>query len=169
MRTLISSRAPDMLAGVEDRKSMVKIPPPAWALLFLALTAAINYFAGWPTVPYLKSLPVGLTLIALGFILSHWAFVTFLRAGTQLLPTSKTNSRLVTAGPFRFTRNPMYLGLVVISVGVAVTSGALAVFAAPFLTFVTINWLHIPFEEAKMRRQFGEAFDSYTRAVRRWI
>jgi protein-S-isoprenylcysteine O-methyltransferase Ste14 len=42
-------------------------------------------------------------------------------------------------------------------------------FAVPVLAFATANWVHIPFEEAKMRRQFGSAYDSYTAKVRRWI
>jgi protein-S-isoprenylcysteine O-methyltransferase Ste14 len=42
-------------------------------------------------------------------------------------------------------------------------------FAVPFLVFATTNWVHIPFEEAKMRRQFGERYDRYTRQTRRWI
>jgi len=148
---------------------VVTIPPPIWAFTWLILTAAISYLAGWPTSPYLKSLPIGLALIVVGFVVPVWAVVKFRRAGTELNPASKTNNKLVTDGPFRFTRNPMYLGLVVLSLGVAVAAGALPMFAAPFLTFATANWIHIPFEEAKMRRQFGEAFDTYTRGVRRWI
>jgi protein-S-isoprenylcysteine O-methyltransferase Ste14 len=45
----------------------------------------------------------------------------------------------------------------------------LPMFAVPILAFATANWVHIPFEEAKMRRQFGSAYDSYTASVRRWI
>jgi protein-S-isoprenylcysteine O-methyltransferase Ste14 len=63
----------------------------------------------------------------------------------------------------------MYLGLVVLSLGVAVAAGAILMFVAPLLVFATANWVHIPFEEAKMRRQFGPAFDDYARNVRRWL
>jgi protein-S-isoprenylcysteine O-methyltransferase Ste14 len=47
--------------------------------------------------------------------------------------------------------------------------GALPMFAVPLLVFATANWAHIPFEEVKMRQQFGAAFDDYMRQVRRWI
>ena len=73
------------------------------------------------------------------------------------------------SGPYRLTRNPMYLGLVSISLGIAVWVGSLPMFAVPLLVFATANRVHIPFEEAKMRRRFGEAYDRYTRQTRRWI
>jgi protein-S-isoprenylcysteine O-methyltransferase Ste14 len=63
----------------------------------------------------------------------------------------------------------MYLGLITITSGIAFWIGALPMFAVPLLVFATANWVHIPFEEAKMRRQFGAAFDAYTGRVRRWI
>jgi protein-S-isoprenylcysteine O-methyltransferase Ste14 len=148
---------------------MLKLLPPIWALFFLMLTAAVSYLAGWPTSPYLHSVPVGLALIVVGVIAPVWAIAEFRRADTQLNPTSETNNRLVTKGPFRLTRNPMYLGLVIVTLGIAVATGAVPIFAAPMLTFAIANWIHIPFEEAKMRRQFGQPFDDYTRAVRRWI
>jgi protein-S-isoprenylcysteine O-methyltransferase Ste14 len=59
--------------------------------------------------------------------------------------------------------------LVIVTLGIAFWVGAWPMFLAPIATFATANWVHIPFEEAKMRRQFGEAFDAYTRSVRRWI
>ena len=95
--------------------------------------------------------------------------ILFRSVGTQLNPTSETNNKLVTNGPFQFTRNPMYLGLVILSLGVAIATGAILMFVVPVLVFATANWVHIPFEEAKMQRQFGPAFDNYARHVRRWL
>jgi protein-S-isoprenylcysteine O-methyltransferase Ste14 len=63
----------------------------------------------------------------------------------------------------------MYLGLVTVTLGIAFWVGAWPMFLAPIATFVTANWVHVPFEEDKMRRQFGEAFDAYARKVRRWV
>jgi protein-S-isoprenylcysteine O-methyltransferase Ste14 len=63
----------------------------------------------------------------------------------------------------------MYLGLTIFTLGIALCARSLPMFAVPVLVFATANWAHIPFEEAKMRRQFGVAFDDYTRTVRRWI
>lgn len=148
---------------------MLKFPPPIWTVLFLLLTTGASYLAGWPTAPLLHSPSVGIGLIVLGFFAPVWVSILFRRAGTQIDPTSATNNRLVTDGPFRFSRNPVYLGLIVLSLGVAVATGAILIFVAPFLMFATANWVHIPFEEAKMRRQFGPTFDDYARKVRRWL
>ena len=75
----------------------------------------------------------------------------------------------MTGGPYRFTRNPMYLGLVVLAVGIAVWVGTWPLVIAPLAVFATANWVHIPFEEAKMRRQFGADYDGYVARVRRWM
>ena len=112
---------------------------------------------------------LGVALVAIGVAISAWAFLLFRREGTELNPRSEVNKALVVHGPFRFTRNPMYLGLVIITAGIAFWVGSLPMFAVPFLAFATANWAHIPFEEAKMRRQFGAAFEQYTREVRRWL
>jgi protein-S-isoprenylcysteine O-methyltransferase Ste14 len=93
----------------------------------------------------------------------------FRREGTELNPVSTTNRKLVISGPFSFTRNPMYLGLVIATLGIAFWVGAWPMFLAPIAVFATTNWVHIPFEEAKMRRQFGAEYDAYVSRVRRWI
>jgi protein-S-isoprenylcysteine O-methyltransferase Ste14 len=72
-------------------------------------------------------------------------------------------------GIYRFTRNPMYLGLVILTLGIAVWVGAWPMFIAPIAVFATANWVHIPFEEDKMHRQFGATYDGYVRRVRRWV
>ena len=98
-----------------------------------------------------------------------WAVALFRKAGTEVNPTSPANRALVTDGPFRFTRNPMYLGLVIVTLGIAIWVGAWPMFAVPIAVFLTANGVHIPFEEAKMRRQFPAEFDAYAGRTRRWI
>lgn len=148
---------------------MVRLPPPVWALAYVLIAAAISYGAGWPGMPGLRIVPLAVVLIVLGIVLSFSAARLFRREGTELNPTSETNAKLVTSGPFRFTRNPMYLGLVLFTLGIAFSVGAWPMLLAPVAIFATANWVHIPFEEAKMRRQFGDAFDVYCGKVRRWI
>ncbi len=146
---------------------MVRLPPPIWALAFLLIAAAISYLAGWPGLPELRIVWLAVILIAAGVVIAISGARLFRREGTELNPTSETNAKLVTSGPFRFTRNPMYTGLLLFMVGIAFAVGAL--FLAPIAMFATANWVHIPFEEAKMRRQFGAEFDAYCGKVRRWI
>lgn len=62
----------------------------------------------------------------------------------------------------------MYFGLVIAALGIAIWVGAWPMLAAPVAVFATANFIHIPHEEAKMRRQFGAAYDAYVHRVRRW-
>lgn len=146
---------------------MLRLPPPIWTLIWLLLTAGLSWMLHWPRG--LQSTPVGVALALLGLVTPIWAMVLFRRAGTEIKPTSPANKALVTSGPYAFTRNPMYLGLVIVSLGIAIWVGAWPMLLAPLATFATASFVHIPFEEAKMRRQFGEAFDAYAARVRRWL
>jgi protein-S-isoprenylcysteine O-methyltransferase Ste14 len=148
---------------------MLKLPPPVWALLFLSIAGAASWLHSWRGLVDLHVVWLGVALVAVGVAVAVWAFALFRREGTEINPISETNASLVVRGPFRFTRNPMYLGLVFITFGIAFWVGSLPMFAVPVLVFATANWVHIPFEEAKMRRQYGAAFDKYTGRVRRWI
>jgi protein-S-isoprenylcysteine O-methyltransferase Ste14 len=149
---------------------MLRLPPPIWTMIFLGLTAAASWLAGlepigWPP----DRAAIGMAIFFAGGVPPLWAFRDFRRAGTEIDPTSETNRVLITAGPNRLTRNPMYLGLVIIALGLAVWVGWWPMLAAPILAFLTANFVHVPFEEAKMRRQFGAAYDAYAARVRRWV
>ena len=148
---------------------MLRLPPPIWALIFLGLCAALSWAMGWPPGLGPYHVPLGIVLFLVGWILPVWAVGRFRQAGTELNPASQTNRALVTDGPFRLTRNPMYLGLTVSTLGAAIWIGPWPMLLAPVAVFATANFVHIPFEEAKMRLQFGEAFDAYAGRVRRWL
>jgi len=145
---------------------MLKIPPPVWMFIYLAIAGALSLAFAFP---HFGNVPLGIALTALGAAIAFWGRYIFHVEGTQIMPTSETNKKLVQRGPFAFTRNPMYLGLVTFSLGLALWIGAAALYAVPVAMFITTNWVHIPFEEAKMRRQYGIVFDDYAKRVRRWI
>jgi protein-S-isoprenylcysteine O-methyltransferase Ste14 len=148
---------------------MLKLPPPIWAFAYLLIAAVISYLAGWPGTSTLRIVPLAIVLIIAGIASAVSAALLFRSVGTDLNPTSATNAELVVSGPFRFTRNPMYLGLVLFTLGIAFWVGAWPMLFVPVAIFATVNWSHIPFEEAKMHRQFGAEFDAYCGKVRRWI
>lgn len=148
---------------------MLKLPPPVWVFLYLIIARAVSFAFPWRALLDLRSVWLGVVLVAIGVAMSLWAFLLFRWEGTEIKPSSETNRSLVVRGPFRFTRNPMYLGLVIITVGIAFWVGSLPMFVVPCVTFATLNRAQIPFEEAKMHRQFGAAFEQYMRQVRRWI
>ena len=76
---------------------------------------------------------------------------------------------LVTAGPYRFTRNPMYLGIFIMLVGIAVWVGSLPMFIAPVGFVLLMSWVFIPYEEQRLGEAFGEAYREYSTKVRRWL
>ena len=148
---------------------MKLLPPPLWALLALSATYGLSFLPGLNQLPNLATRPAGLVIVGAALALLLWAIVQFRFAKTQLLPTSETNNALVTGGVFALTRNPMYLAMTLFCLGGALWFARLPMLLAPVLMFAVANWVFIPFEEAKMRRQFGEAFDAYCRRVRRWL
>jgi protein-S-isoprenylcysteine O-methyltransferase Ste14 len=143
------------------------VPPPLWALLALAATYALSLGLG--ALPLMPTRPLGLIVAAAALFLLFAAMSQFMFAGTQLLPASEKNNELVTGGVFAFTRNPMYLAMVLFCAGGALWFERIPMLLAPIIMFAIANWVFIPFEEAKMRRQFPDSFDAYAKRVRRWL
>ena len=149
---------------------MLRLTPPIWTMVYLALAAGVSWALGWPQIGWPPHhVSIGTVVFFAGWILPVWAFRLFRNEGTEVDPMSETNRVLVTGGPYQLTRNPMYLGLTIASLGMAILVGCWPMLAAPVAVFATANFVHIPFEEAKLRRQFGEAYDAYAGRVRRWI
>jgi protein-S-isoprenylcysteine O-methyltransferase Ste14 len=146
-----------------------EVPPPLWALLLLGVTYLLSLAPGLGATFSVNTRPAGMIVIAasLAFLLAP--MIQFWAAKTQLLPNSETNNALVTNGVYALTRNPMYLAMTLFALGGALWMGRSVMLLAPALMFAVANWVFIPFEEAKMRRQFGDAFDAYCKRVRRWV
>jgi protein-S-isoprenylcysteine O-methyltransferase Ste14 len=145
---------------------VVRVPPPVWLLISALIAYAIHRSFDTPMI--LRSLPAAIVLAIAGIALAMWGGATFSRAGTELNPASQANAKLVSNGPFRYTRNPMYSGVVLASLAVDLFFGTLPFFIATLLLFLLINGTFIPFEEAKMERQYGSEFRAYKSRVRRW-
>ncbi len=149
--------------------SIVKIPTPVWVLIFIVVAVVLNGALGLPAMASLHSMWLGIIVVLIGGAVAAWGRMTFAEAKTQVNPASVKNDKLVTAGPYKFTRNPMYLGLVIVSLGAAILGGLMPLYAVPVLTFLLDEFVIIPFEERKMERQHGDAYREYKRRVRRWI
>ncbi|HEX3916299.1 MAG TPA: isoprenylcysteine carboxylmethyltransferase family protein [Caulobacteraceae bacterium] len=149
---------------------MLRLPPPIWTMIFLALTAGAGWAIGWPAIPWPPHRDlVGMAIFFAGGVPPLWAYLVFRSENNNIDPLAETNSGVITSGPYAFSRNPMYLGLLIIAFGAALWVGAWPMLAAPPAVFLVANFVHIPFEEAKLRRQFGGAFDAYASRVRRWV
>jgi len=78
-------------------------------------------------------------------------------------------NKLVTSGPFRFSRNPNYLGMALLLFGIAILLGNLSAFISPMLFVVLIDIFVIPVEEKNLEKKFGKKYLDYKNRVRRWF
>ena len=111
---------------------------------------------------------VGAVLFTVGAVIAGWGLVTFHRARTTTVP-GKSSSRLVTWGPYRFCRNPMYVGLAMAYLGEALLLRQIWPAALLPLVLAYVNWVVIPVEQAKLTEVFGAEYAAYQRRVRRWL
>lgn len=146
---------------------IVRIATPIWLIGLIVAALLIDLALQLPAV--LQHRPVGYVLIAAGFALSFWAWLTFRRHNAEIQPSSDVHSTLVTNGPFRFSRNPMYLGAVILGLGAALLAGTWSMWLVPIVLFALQNFAIIPFEERSMERTFGEEYRAYKQRVRRWL
>ncbi|MEL7087062.1 MAG: isoprenylcysteine carboxylmethyltransferase family protein [Planctomycetota bacterium] len=106
--------------------------------------------------------------IAAGCLLCLAGAERFFRRGNTLLPRAR-GQQLVTGGVFRFSRHPMYLGMAMIVVGLALIAGSATVWLVPLAFVIVTDRQLIRREEAVLTEQFGEAYDDYRRRVHRWV
>jgi len=146
-----------------------KIPPPVWGLFFAGLMYLVAQWLpliAWQTQFRYVTLIV---LAGLGVGLDLYAVIGFFKAKTTINPLTPSASTLITYGLYKYTRNPMYLGMLLILAGWSSYLGALsAVLMLPLFVFV-INQLQIKPEELKLQQLFGQQYDDYCYNVRRWL
>jgi len=153
-----------------DDKSGVRIFPP---LIYLAaigvgflIQAAVpvRLAARWHDA----RLGAGVAFIVIAVVIVASAVFVFRRAGTTPNPTRPTTA-LVLRGPYRFTRNPMYVAWVILCLGVALAANVFWVAVMAFPAAVTTQRIVIKREEAYLTRKFGDEYRAYQARVRRWV
>lgn len=110
----------------------------------------------------------GWGVVALAALIAAAAEIAFLRAGTATLPTSPT-SAIVATGVYRFTRNPMYLALTLMLIGLGFALGSAWFWVSAAVAAALVTKLAIAREEAYLERKFGAAYLAYKGRVRRWL
>jgi protein-S-isoprenylcysteine O-methyltransferase Ste14 len=144
-------------------------PPLAWAVAVVA-GLALNWLQPLPFVPAaaLARWLVGAIAFALALGLFAWAIATMTRAGSNV-PTSRPSTVIVDTGPYRFTRNPIYLAMMLGLIGLAIAFNALWLLLALVPFALVIRYGVVAREEAYLERKFGDAYRSYRARVRRWL
>lgn len=142
--------------------------PPTYGMLAVVAMVAVHYLVPGMRLAVAPVTWLGVPFVIVGGIFNVWAGGLFKRRGTPFNPFAAPR-RLVREGPFALSRNPMYLGMVLAAIGVAMLMGTLS----PFIVVVALAWIlkarFIVVEEAQMEDAFGDDFRDYCRRVRRWV
>lgn len=144
-----------------------RILPPHYFLLALVLILATGYLEAGSLLP--GPWPwLGVIPIAIGVLLAVQGSRLFARAGTNIIPFSESTA-LVTGGVFSFSRNPMYMGMVLALAGTALVMNGLVPWLVVMAFVAILRGLFIRHEEVLMEQTFGADYLDYKSRVRRWL
>ncbi|APZ94371.1 methyltransferase family protein [Fuerstiella marisgermanici] len=155
----------------ELRSPGVNFPPPILFVISGYCGSAIEANVPVPlstVVVVPAQVPLGWSTVALGTALLGWALVTFVWMKTAIYP-NRPARQLVAQGPYRFSRNPMYVALTVITVGVSLLADNLWMLTLLPLVLIALTKLVIQPEERYLAETFGASYQSYQARVRRWL
>lgn len=141
--------------------------PPFLTLLGLILQGFLNSFLPFYSFNYFPTiLGIALVLIGVGSIV--YLLGLFKKKETAILPDGDPEV-LLTDGPYRYSRNPIYISMTIILIGSAMLYNCLSAFIIPILFMISIKNIWIDYEEAKLKKIFGQEYLNYQKKVRRWI
>ena len=148
--------------------SIPRIPPPGFFLAGIIIMILLNSYAPierWLDYPWRY---LGIVLIVPGFCLGLGCGIFFRKLGTNPKPGAKA-TLIVTKGPIRFSRNPMYLSLNIMLIGVAILLGTFSPLIVIPLFFFFVHTQFVLREEKLMEEWFGEPYLEYKRKTPRWL
>ncbi|HUR41594.1 MAG TPA: isoprenylcysteine carboxylmethyltransferase family protein [Verrucomicrobiae bacterium] len=147
-----------------------RIPPPLVALLFAGAMWGLASSTPSLDIPRNAAYMIAGSLALLGFVTMLAGALSFRRAKTTINPLKpETASTLVTSGVYRYTRNPMYLGMLLVLIAWAVALSSMAAFIGVVAFWLYIGRFQIRPEERALMAVFGSAFAAYRSNVRRWL
>lgn len=150
---------------------LVHIPPPVLFAVVFGAGLGLQHLAPLDVEAsgiVGASRAVGAALLVCGVLLGLYCVTMFVLARTTVIPHG-TASKLMTRGPYRFTRNPMYVGLTLVYLGTACVLVEVWPLVLLPIPVAFVNGIVIPYEEARLRDRFGDAYDAYRANVRRWV
>jgi len=146
----------------------VRIPPPILALLHIIAAFLLARLIPLPFIAASIVKYIGFALVVIGFLLGLGAALTFRRERTTLDPYHPVSS-IVTSGIYSFSRNPIYLGFLLMVIGIPLVGGTYwGIILAPIFILLC-NRLVIEHEEAYLGKKFGTTYTDYKSRVRRWL
>ena len=156
------------MALVDQDSAQVRFPPPLIVLGMLLLGLAAEPAFGLPRIDVAALRPIGLVVGGLGAAILASGLFGFFRAGNDPEPWKK-DTQLVTSGLYRFSRNPMYLGMVMVQLGIALFCQSIGGVLSVPLAIALVDRFVIAREEPHLRATFGRDYENYCKRVRRWL
>jgi protein-S-isoprenylcysteine O-methyltransferase Ste14 len=151
-----------------DRGPAFRMWPPVSVGGPLTLGLALSAWVGDPLPPSSVTVVLGALLVAAFAVWNGWALVTIARHRTALLPGGASTT-VIDSGPFATSRNPLYVGLLVGSAGIALLAGSFWALIALPIEWALLHWGAVLPEERYLGEKFGATYSDYTGRVRRWI
>lgn len=144
------------------------VRPPLVYLVSLVVGVLVQLAAPLPFFPRTLAAPLGASLLVVALGLLYFSAAKFRAAGTPV-PARKPTTAIVRTGPYRFSRNPIYLGFSVLQLGVAIWVNSLWLLATLVGALALMHYVVIPKEEQYLERKFGAEYLDYKASVRRWL
>jgi protein-S-isoprenylcysteine O-methyltransferase Ste14 len=144
------------------------VRPPLVYLASIVLGALIQLAVPLPFLPRTLAVPVGASLVVVAIALFSSAVATFRASGTPV-PARKPTTVIVRTGPYRFSRNPIYLAFSLLQLGIAIWVNSLWLLTTLVAAAALIHYVVVPKEEQYLERRFGTQYLEYKASVRRWL
>lgn len=155
-------------SAAQDVANLGLVRPPLVYLISLISGAVIQLAAPLPFLPGTLAGPLGAPLVVVAIALFAYSVATFRAAGTPV-PARKPTTMIVRAGPYRFSRNPIYLAFSLFQLGVAIWVNSVWLLATLVGAVTLMHYFVIRREEEYLTRRFGAQYLDYKASVRRWL
>jgi protein-S-isoprenylcysteine O-methyltransferase Ste14 len=154
--------------GAQDVANRGLVRPPLVYLISLISGVVIHLAMPLPFLPRTLALPIGVPLVAVAIALFSYSVANFRAAGTPV-PAQKPTTVIVRTGPYRFSRNPIYLAFSVFQLGIAIWVNSVWLLVTLAGAVALIHLVVIRREEQYLERKFGAEYLDYKASVRRWL
>jgi len=154
--------------AAQDVAHLGFVRPPILYLTSIVTGALIQLAKPFPFLPRALAVPLGASVVVVAIALFSYAVGRFRAAGTPV-PARKPTSVIVSTGPYRFSRNPIYLAFSLLQFGIAIWVNSLWLLATLVGAVAVIHYVVITREEEYLERRFGGEYLDYKRSVRRWL
>lgn len=155
-------------AQTQPQHAGVYVPPPLFYVIIFVVATLLDHLKPLAFAATVTSRVIGIALILGAVALAMWSIGLFWRQGTSMVPV-KPSTAFVVDGPYRFSRNPMYMSMLIAYIGAALIAASFWPFLLLPVVIIVVDVFVIHREERYLSARFGEEYALYRSRVRRWI